>query len=438
MTRHLSRAWFPVPAAAVALCGVLLHAQAPSPPLPVPGPADPVAPVSLSAPFFDDSTVQSITLNINSRDWQSLKDHFQDNTYYPCDFRWNGNVVRNVGIRSRGTGSRSGAKPGLRVDFDRYTSSQTFLGLKSFILRNQTQDASNMHERISMLLFRRLGVKTPREAFTKLFINSTYAGLYTIVESVDKAFLRAAFNEDEGYLYKYDYNVDDSAYFFEDRGADPAAYVPHPFKPETHESDPRPEPIVEFVRIVNNDSEAAFPTTVAPYVDWDNFTRHIAIENVLADQDGFNGNYGINNFYWYRLADRNLFMWIPWDKSEAFKDGPFLPIFHNFLDGVTQRRNRLSQRAMSIPAVLNMYLARLLDAAKSLRELDEANPDDKRGWMEREIEREYAQIHDLVYQDVQKPYSNEEFEAEVERLRTFARERSPFVEKAVEDFRLRR
>jgi spore coat protein CotH len=239
--------------------------------------------------------------------------------------------------------------------------------------------------------------------------------------------------------------VDDSAYFFEDKGSDPEAYVPHPFKPETHESDPHPEPVVEFVRIVNNDSDAVFPTTVAPYVDWDNFTRHIAIENVLADQDGFNGDYGVNNFYWYRMENKNLFMWIPWDKSEAFKNGPNQAIFHNFLDGIPPRRNRLSQRAMSMPSVLNMYLDRLVDAAKSLRELDQttaaddkAEPADSRGWMEREIEREYAQIRDLVYMDTQKPFSNDDFEAEVERLRAFARERSAFVEQAVEDFRLRR
>jgi hypothetical protein len=418
--------------------GLLARAQSPALPIPPPGTAAPEPPVAPSDAFFDDAIVQSLTLNINTKDWQSLKDNFLDNTYYPCDLRWNGQVVRNIGIRSRGTGSRSGAKPGLRVDFDRYTSSQTFLGLKSFILRNQTQDASSMHERISMLLFRRLGVKAPRESFTRLFINTTYAGLYTIVESVDKTFLKASFDENDGYLYKYDYNVDDSAYYFEDRGSDPIAYVPHPFKPETNEADPRPEPIVQLVQIVNTDSDAAFPVRVDPYVDWDNFTRHIAIENVLADQDGFNGNYGINNFYWYRFENSNRFVWIPWDKSEAFKDGPYLPIFHNFLDGDPQRRNRLSARAMSMPAVLEMYLARLLDAAASLSQRDEANPEDPRGWMEREIEREYAQIHDLVYEDTQKPYSNEEFEAEVERLRTFARERSGFVTKAVEDFRLRR
>src|SRR5262249_19115251 len=106
---------------------------------PAPDPAD---------PFFDDTVLHDIFITINSRDWEGLKEHFLENTYYPCDFKWKGITVRNIGIRSRGTGSRSGTKPGLRVDFDRYTTDQKFLGLKSVILRNNTQDETGMRERI--------------------------------------------------------------------------------------------------------------------------------------------------------------------------------------------------------------------------------------------------------------------------------------------------
>ena len=45
-------------------------------------------------------------------DWAKLKASFQENTYYPADVRWEGVTVRNVGIRSRGFGSRSSTKPG--------------------------------------------------------------------------------------------------------------------------------------------------------------------------------------------------------------------------------------------------------------------------------------------------------------------------------------
>src|SRR5437773_8352024 len=114
---------FPLPIVLVlAVAGVVVGGQT----------ATPVA----SDSFFDDTVVHDISLTINSRDWQALKDHYLDDTYYPSDFRWRDQVLRNIGIRSRGTGSRSGVKPGLRVDFNRYTSGQSLLGLKSFVLRH--------------------------------------------------------------------------------------------------------------------------------------------------------------------------------------------------------------------------------------------------------------------------------------------------------------
>ena len=143
-----------------ALCRCCCGPRGSSPAQPVPDPSD---------PFFDDTVLHEIRLAINSKDWHTLKSNYLANDYYPCDFKWGSHIVRNVGIRSRGTGSRSGVKPGLRVDFDRYTSNQKFLGLKSFVLRNNTQDQSNMHERLSMLFFRTDGrdgdlARSPRQA----------------------------------------------------------------------------------------------------------------------------------------------------------------------------------------------------------------------------------------------------------------------------------
>ena len=156
------------------------------------------------------STTRSSTTScctINDKDWESLKDQLP--RQHVLSRAISSGATRpsaTVGIRSRGTGSRSGVKPGLRVDFDRYTTDQKFLGLKSVILRNNTQDPSNMHERLSMLFFRRMGLKAEREAHARLFVNNAYAGLYTIVESVDKTFLTKNFGEDDGHLYEYDFD----------------------------------------------------------------------------------------------------------------------------------------------------------------------------------------------------------------------------------------
>jgi spore coat protein H len=406
-----------------------IAAQAPAP-SPTP-PTTPTAPVVQSwDPFFDDTVVHEIRLAINSRDWQSLQDHYLDNTYYPADFRWRDQTVRNIGIRSRGTGSRSGVKPGLRVDFNRYVTDQEFLGLKSFILRNQTQDASNLHERLSMLLFKRMGLPASREAPAKLFINNAYAGLYTIVESVDKTFLQETFNENDGYLYKYEYPSDAAPYYFEDRGSDPATYVPLPFKPETHETDPRPEFIVQLVQTINQTSDAVFRTAISEYLDLTKFIRHVAVENFLVDNDGFVGDWGMNNFYFYQFQNKNLFTFIAWDKSEAFKSGFDYNIFHNVVGVPDPQKNRLLARALALPDIYTAYLDTLLECVASAGETLPDAPDGP-GWLEREVQREYQQIRDAAIADPQKAFTNDEFEKAIADLGTFARHRGESVTQQV-------
>ena len=69
--------------------------------------------------LFDDGRLHDLFLTVSSRDWEALRANADDDTYYTADLRWNGLTLRNVGIRSRGTGSRNGVKPGLRVDMNR-------------------------------------------------------------------------------------------------------------------------------------------------------------------------------------------------------------------------------------------------------------------------------------------------------------------------------
>jgi spore coat protein CotH len=387
----------------------------------------PAADSTFDAPFFDDSVLQEIRLGVNAKDWQTLKDNYLSNAYYPADFQWGTQVVRNIGVRSRGTASRSEVKPGLRVDFNRYSADQTFLGLTSFVLRNNATDRTSMHERISMLLFARMGVPTPREAHTKLYVNGSYVGLYSIVESIDKNFLARTRHENDGYLYKFDRNVGDVPYYFEYSGPDPGLYEPHPFKPETHESDPHPQPLADLIRTVAESSDAVFRSAIAQYLDLNAFIKHVAIEMFLNEADGMLGNAGVNNFYLYRPPDTNLHVLIPWDKSETMADRT-LSIFHNVDDVAEKLQNRVMTRGMRYPDLASLYLDVLDACADSAAEIAEG---DDRGWMERETEREFIQIRDAVLSDPQKAYTNDEFLQAVDDLRKFAQDRSVFVKTSV-------
>ena len=81
MIKHLQRA-----VGAVVVLAVVALIKSPVPR----AEADP------TAAFFDDSVVQSIYLEINSKDWSTLKTNYLDNTYYPCTFKFNGTPVSIV------------------------------------------------------------------------------------------------------------------------------------------------------------------------------------------------------------------------------------------------------------------------------------------------------------------------------------------------------
>src|SRR5262245_44818683 len=262
-----------------------------TPPSTVPPTAPPPTAGSPSASdLFDPTVIQELHLTVNTRDWVQLKEEFREDTYYLADVRWRDKVVRNVGIRSRGRGTRSGSKPGLRVDFNRYSAGQEFLGLKSIVLDNFLHDPSMIRERIAMLLFEEMGIRAPRETHARLFVNNEYVGLYAIVESVDKHFLKRQFGEDDGYLYEF--NWKDVPYNFEYLGSDLEPYADI-FTAQTHETESIAtlfRPIREMVWAFSESPSSQFITAASEHMDLEGLMTYIAIENFISDADGILGN----------------------------------------------------------------------------------------------------------------------------------------------------
>lgn len=130
-----------------------------------------------------------------------LLDHYLDDTYYPADVSFDGQSLTNVGIRSRGDGSRSNVKPAIQVSFAKYQKGQTLFGLQGFALKNLVQDASMLREALALPVFAAMGIPSPRASFARLFVNGQYYGLYNVIEDVDDdPFLLDHFNF---YVYQH-------------------------------------------------------------------------------------------------------------------------------------------------------------------------------------------------------------------------------------------
>lgn len=375
-----------------------------------------------SEALFQQGVAWRLDLLVNSQDWERLKTDYLSDTYYPADLRWNGVTVRNIGIRSRGAGSRSGTKPALRLDFDRYSTAQTFLGLKSLVLDNLWQDATGIRELVAMRLYERLGLPSPREVHAQLYVNGAPAGTYAIVESIDKDFLARVFGardgdvENDGYLFDYEYAQE---WRFEYLGDDLDAYAAL-FPAETHEDAPAAElygPVEQFLRTISTAADDMVSDQVATYLDVGIFLKYVAAQNYLAQWDGVLGYAGANNFYLYRFEGTVRSQFIAWDEDNAFHASDF-PITSG------HDENALMRRLMRVPALQAAYFDALLAVAASATD---AAAEGEPGWLQQEIANQAALVEPLLLADPLKPFSNEEVLGQGAALAAFPAVRSDFV-----------
>ena len=357
-----------------------------------------------AADLFDDRTLHDVRLYIHGRDLEALRAHFDASMFFPVDVVWSGVRVTTAGVRSRGLASRNATKPALLLDFDRYVQGQTFLGLTELALDNLVTDASALRESVAMAFSRRIAQPAPREAFSRLYINDIYQGVYALVEAINPQFLARYEYDPQGYLFEKVYA---GAFRGEDRGS--IAVYAQLFEARTRQVESDSilyGPIRDLFAEVNRGSGRAWRDSVARYIDLDQFVTYVAIETFLAEEDGVLGFAGMANFYMHR-SGAGPHRLIPWDKDRTFEDIHFR-IFNRASENV------LFTRTLTFDDLRGRYLSVLEQCARAAAE---------GAWLEGEIRRLAGIVSPAIWHDPVKPYSNEQHDAAVAFLIEFARQR---------------
>ena len=125
------------------------------------------------------------------------------------------------------------------------------------------------------------------------------------------------------------------------------------------------------------------------------------MENAIAEQDGFLGAEGMNNFYLYQYAGQNRFVLIPWDKDTTFV-APSWPILSRI------ETNVLARRLLADPANMAFYRDEVRRAASVAVNTAYLGP---------RIESMYGLIRTAALEDDKKPWTDEQFELGVEGLK---------------------
>jgi spore coat protein CotH len=366
--------------------------------------------------LFDDSRLHTLELTIHSRDWEDLKAGYLSNNYYPADVSWGGARVRSAGVRSRGRGTRSGTKPGLELEFDYYSKGQRFVGLRSLVLDNLWTDASLLREMTAMALLRRVGVPAPRESFARLVVNGEFAGLYAMVEPIDREFALANLGA-PGNLFEYRWNQS----FYETYPGDElepyqTLFASRNGSPGSMES--LYGPIRDLFLAINATPDGEF-MAVDRYLDLASLVRLAAADAFMAEYDGLFGYDGMNNVYLYQVGDGRSYF-IPWDKDHSF--------WTIDVSEAAGTDHLLMAKVLGTPELKQMYLDALQNVAAA------AAADN---WLDATIVRYYELVRDAALADQRKRYDNEVFEAAVADLRALAVSRITLSREYAERLRLR-
>jgi spore coat protein CotH len=366
-------------------------------------------------PLFDATRLHDVRISMAAADWDRLRATYLEDTNYDATLTFDGETIADCTIRSRGSGTRNGIKPGLRVDFSRKVKTQTFHGFKRLVLDNMYNDPSFLREQLAFAVFAEAGIPVPRESFARLTVNGQYWGLYAIVEPIDEIFARNHVDAGGGNLFEYNVPATQPGQllawdFSLSRGETIDGYVPSPFEPKTNEDDLDGSALLDLIRTITDAPDSTFAAEISEFVDPRILLTHYAIEVATGEVDGLTSFFGANNFYLYQLEGSRRFVFLPWDH-----DFNFTSAGHSIYFGA--ERNRLVQRLLADPEWREFYRSTLRAIVTGYVNA---------AWMTPRLESMAALIRDSVLEDTKRRPGD--FDAAVAHLEAFIAERGASVE----------
>jgi len=339
------------------------------------------------AELFGIKQVRSYHLEFSDSAIQQL--HEDPKHYVRATFREGDDVYKEVGVRLKGGHGSfrmldGKSKAAFTVKFNHFVKGQRFHGLRRIILNNAVQDPTYMSEYIGYGLFRDAGVPAPRIGYATLSINEEPYGLYVQVEAVSKDFLKRWYPKTEGNLYE---------------GAFMDVMQWREMDLDSNQGKENRRDLRRLAKSVEQADENNPWKTLADFVDLDNFTRFIALEQLVNHWDGYTQT---NNYRMYQNPETNKFEFFPHGADQLFQD---------LRKDIFRDQGGILSRAL---VQTDSGKQRYCQVIKQLLE---------QVWDESKIKSRIAETYRLIYPyiaaDLEKGRSVEEFEEATQRMLRF-------------------
>jgi len=245
--------------------------------------------------------------------WDSLVQNYPLDKMMSCDIQIDDRIMLECGVQFKGNSSYNsypGVKKPFNIDFNTYIEGQDYDGLKKLNLNNGFKDPTMIREKIFLDFCEMVGMPAPRATYAKLYINNTYWGLYTVVEQINKSFLKDWFDDKKGNLFKGDPHGDLAW-----KGNTPSSYYGD-YELKTNEDINDWTDLVYLLDKINNTPDNQIVDSLNKIFDTDIYFKYWALCNIFANLDSYTGSG--HNYYIYHDSTSGQFKWIMWDCNETF------------------------------------------------------------------------------------------------------------------------
>jgi CotH kinase protein len=275
-------------------------------------------PAQKTGDLFDMTYVHDVRLAFNAVNWASQLDSLHINGSEEMligKVTIDGTTYDKVGIAyaKSPTYMTAGKRNPWSIKLNYIDKKQSHNGYKAFSISQALRDPSMVREVLGYEMAHKY-VAAPRANYTNLSINNENRGVHVSIEAMNEDFLQKNFGYTEGSFFRC----------VPDTRSEMKGDCERSFGALKHQKEPRCmilnydklskegwDDLIELTRVLNDD-----PQNIGKILDIDRTLWFLAFNNVVANLNGYNGQYS-GNYYLYR--DRNgLFNFIPTEMNLIF------------------------------------------------------------------------------------------------------------------------
>ena len=268
------------------------------------------------AGLFTADRLHDVVIDVAEADFRSALSTFQESgekTWLEVTVTLDGTAYERAGLRLKGNStlrradSTDGAEqyPWL-IRLDKAVDGQNHHGVTEVVIRANSS-ASSLNEVVALDLLGAAKLASEEHSYARVRVGDASA-LRVVLESPGDTWADRTMTGD-GILYKAEATGD-----YTYRGTDPASYD-QVFDQESGDTDDL-TPLIEFLRFVNDSSDADFASGLADRLDVQSFATYLALEDLMDNYDAIDGP-GNNSYLWWD-EDTGRMTVVGWDHNLTF------------------------------------------------------------------------------------------------------------------------